>query len=335
MAAGVTPSDPSYVPGDLRRYHSGSADWTAALQSLRSVAAQGVAGYIASGTYTYTTSPNWAIPGLQLIGERGAILKHTGTGVAFNLDVGASGARVDGLLISGLIISGNANTTDGLYSRGVVRSAFRFIEVRNCSEKAFHIKGGVLNHYDTCMISGDIAAVTVQPQAGFYLDNNGTGYYTAACTFTNCVAESFPGKGCALVDASGNLFNGGSFESAAIGIDIIYGSCRRNRFVNVWCEGNSTADLRVQAGVQNSFSNCHFVSPSSQPTVSVGGAATTFECGYICVVDLQSGSRDTLFLGTTFDNSASLGITGSGSYKMIGGTECDGGFNITTTLPNV
>lgn len=325
-----------YPPGNLQRYRNGESDWTAALQRLRTVAAAGIACHIPAGTYSYSTSPNWAISGLQITGERGAILQHTGIGVAFNIDAGANGVHVNGLALSNLIIRGNANTTDGLFSQGVTHSTFRFIEVRDCSQKAFHIKFGVMNHYDTCVISGGIVPLTVHPQAGFYLDSSGPGYYTAACTFTNCIAETFDGKGCALVDASGTLFNGGSFESTSIGLDIIYANCRRNRFVNVWFEDNAVNDLRVQAGVQNSFSNCYFGSPSSSPTVQISAAAaTTFECGYIRTVEVQSYSRNTVFIATTFDEHPALGIVGSGSYQLLGGTKADNGFNITTTMPNV
>ena len=234
---------------------------------------------IPRGTYAYSASPNWAITGLQLTGERGAVLHHTGSGVAFNLDSGATGATVSGLTISNLIIKGNASTTDGVYLRGIVHSMFRFVEVRDVSSKAFNIRHGVLNHYDTCIVSGNIAAFSVHPTHGFYLDNNGAGYCTATCSFTNCIAEPFAGKGCALADASGNVFTGGSFEAVLIGLDIDSDVCARNRFVNVWFEANSYADTRVK-GTANNFTNCYFGSATTQPTVSViTGAATMFEGG--------------------------------------------------------
>lgn len=333
--ASVVPSDHQYPPGDIRRYHAGGADWTSALSQLRNVAAQGMACFIPRGAYAYSTSPNWAIPGLQLTAERGAVLHHTGSGVAFRLDSGATGATVSGLTISNLTIAGNANTTDGVYSRGIVHSMFRFIEVRDVSGKAFNIRHGVLNHYDTCMVSGNIATFAIHPTHGFYLDNNGTGYYTAACTFTNCVAEAFNGKGCALADASGNVFTGGSFEAVVIGLDIDSDACARNRFINVWFEANSYADTRVK-GTANNFCNCFFVSPTTQPTISViTGAATMFEGGFVRQVDLHSTSRDTLFIGVVFSDHPALGITGVGTYKMIGGTEANSSGVVTTTLPDI
>lgn len=335
VSAGVTPSDYQYPPGNLRRYHSGGADWASALSQLRNVAAEGMACTIPRGTYAYSTSPNWAIAGLQLTGERGSVLHHTGAGIAFNLDSGATGATVSGLTVSNLTIKGNASTSDGVYSRGIAHSVFRFIEVRDVSAKAFNIRHGVLNHYDTCIVSGNIAAFAVHPTHGFYLDSNGLGYYTATCTFTNCVAEAFNGKGCALAEASGNVFTGGSFEGVLIGLDIDSDSCARNRFVNVWFEANSYADTRVK-GTGNNFCNCYFGSPSTQPTVSViTGAATMFEGGFARQIDLHNTSRDTLFVGVVFSDHSALGITGPGSYKMIGGIEANTNGVVTTTLPDV
>lgn len=330
-----------YPPGNLRRYYNGEANWNNALINLRNVAAHGIACHIPAGVYEYSDSPNWAISGLQLTGERGTVLKHTGSGVALNIDAGPNGARVDGLVVAMLVIEGNTATTDALFSQGVTHSLFRMIEVRGCSGKAFHIRFGVLNHYDTCIISGDIASLTAQPAAGFYLDSSGTGYYTSTCTFTNCSAESFSGKGCALVDARNNLFHGGSFESTGIGVDIIEGislgkRCQGNRFVNVWFEDNATTDLRVQAGTQNSFSGCYFGSTSALTNVLISEAsATTFEGGYIRRAELQNAATHTVFLATTFDGNFTQPIIGPGSYRLFGGTKCNNSLDITGTLPNV
>jgi len=334
IAAKVFPSNQAYCPGDIRRYHAGGTDWTGALASLRTVGAHGLACFIPKGTYSYRVSPNWAVAGLDLTGERGTILEHTGTGVAFNMDCGATGAVIDGLVISNLIIKGNAATTDGVYSRGIVRSLFRMIEVRGCSGKAFHIRHGVSNHYDTCIVSTNVAPWKIYPTHAFYLSNNGAGYYTAGCTFTNCIGEGFPGKGCALADASGNTFVGGTFEKVEIGLDIDTDDCRRNRFVSVWFEANSVADARIK-GVGNSFSNCYFGSSSSGPTVlNSTGAATLFEGGFIRVIAQKNTARDTLFTGVVFSNHPALGVVGSSSYRMVGCTEADKNLDVTTSLPD-
>jgi len=343
--AGVTPINAAFPPGDIRRY-GGNGDGTTnndgPLAQLLLVMKQGIDGYIPNGTFAFTTSPNYAYNGLTLRGERNAILKHTGSGIAFNIDAnaaagGGTGNRVDGLEISGFVVQGNANTTNIFHIVGAVRSRFSYLEARTgCTGKAFYLGWGVPNRYDTCFISFNVAAITTDPLYGFFVTDDGAaGNYTANCTFINCLAEGFNGNGCTLRNASGNVFIGGTFEACDIGVDIDSDVCRRNHFINLWCEGNATNDLRIK-GVNNSFKGGYFVSASSGNTVDIStGSATTFFGGFVRVVNLQGTSRDTLFVGTTFSDNSSLGITGTGTYKAIGCTEADTNLDITTTLTDV
>lgn len=350
-----------YLPGDIRRYYNPAVDandWTNALSRLRDVGANGIACFIPAGTYSYSTlSPsnlpiNWAIPNLQLTGQRGTVLQFTGSGPAFFMDSGGSETSItNGLIVSNITISGTTRTTDGFYARGISHSAFRNIEVRNCTGKAFNIRWGVGNQFDTCFFSTVVFNSTVLPVRGFCLDDNGThGLYTTTCTFTNCVAEGFSdGIGCEVLNGSGNTFIGCSFEYVGIGVTI-ESTSQRNRFVNVWFERNRIADAQILGGdvgvysVGNSFSSCNFGTfisaqnqPLIQPNISIArGQATIFEGGYIRHVDLQSVSSGTLFLGNTFGTEFSpSGITGVGTYKRIGGLTADGFGNVTGTLNDV
>jgi hypothetical protein len=338
--AGVTILDYTYPPGDIRRYGgigNDSTDNSSAMAALAAVMARGTDGYFPIGIFRFNTGPNWGSVGATLRGERGTILRHTGTGVAFTLDTGlADGNVFDGLDISYLIIEGNSNTTDAFYSRGIVRSKFAFIEVRTgCQDSAFNIKGAVSNIYDHCIISGNIAPVPVVPTQGFLLDENGTGYYTADCLFLNCVTEGYAGKGVTLDhDASGNIFVGGTFEGVSIGLDIQDDGCRRNQFINVWLEANSTHDIRVK-GVNNVFDNCYAGSASSGSHVLVStGTGTLFKGGFLASVELQASSHDTLFVGTAFSNHVAFGIIG-GNYKCIGCAESDTNLDITASVPDI
>lgn len=359
-AAGVTVYQNQYPPGDIRRYYGGEVDWTLALSRLNSVWKQGVACFIPTGTYPYTTSPNWFVASdslcgtsghpkcvtMQLTGERGAVLQHTGSGVAFNISNGTTGAASVPITISNIIISGNSNTTEGFSLQGVVSSYFRMIEVRNVAGKAFAIRFGVRNQFDTCSFSTNNFPSTVLPTHGFYIDHDpNPGNYSTLCTFTNCYAEGFPGTGVEIAKGSSNAFIGCTFEAVSIGITIKNDSMN-NRFQSLWFEANSTADVQILGGVDgsgnplycvgNNFSTCNSFSLSSQPNISVvKGQATMFEGGFLRQVELQSTSRDTLFLGTVFSNWPGLGIIGTGSYKMIGGTKADGNGFVTATLPNV
>jgi len=355
-----------YPPGDIRRYFGGETDWTAALARLCDVWKHGLACFIPAGTYPYTTSPQWfvlkdpscgtsghsACVALQLTGERGAILQHTGSGPAFTISSAGNGATCVPVSISNIIISGNANTTDGFYAQGVNHSYFRMIEVRNCTGKAFNIRFGVGNQFDTCFFSTNVFPSTINPAQGFCLDHDGNpGYYTTTCTFTNCVAEGFLGMiGCEIAKGSSNMFLGCSFEAVGIGVNIDNASMN-NKFDTCWFEANALADVRILGGldgaghdvfsVGNAFINCNSISTPTDsgnavPNISIAkGQATLFQGGFLRWVSLQSVSRDTLFLGTVFSNATGLGITGVGSYKMIGGTKADTSGFVTTTLANV
>lgn len=342
IAAAVTPTNYAFPPGDIRRYGGvgdGTTNNDGALQALCDVCAEGVDGYIPVGVFAYSTSPNWGFDGLTLRGERQAELKFTGTGRAFVLDNGAvGGPYIDGVTIDTLRIRGNANCTDAVYLRGVVRSTLKAIDVRTgCTDAAFRIEGGVSLHLDTCVFSGNVEDITVEPVAALYLAENstGSGFFTADCTFTNFIAEGFAGKGVVLDEhSSGNLFNGGTWEGVEIGLDIVDDGCRRNTVTNVWFEANDQADIRVK-GVNNVFIDCYSIgNPDFNSVIISSGTGTLFLGGYYKVVELQASSSDTIFIGTTFRDDPTLGIIG-GDYKCIGCTEASSSIVITGKLHDV
>jgi hypothetical protein len=331
-AAGVTVFQTQYLPGDIRRYYGGESDWTLALNRLSKVWSEGVACTIPTGTYPYSTSPTWFVQGndpmcgtsghplcnltMQLTGERGAVLQHTGTGPAFDIRGPGGAVRSVVMRISNLIISGNQSTTDGFVTKGVHRSYFHMIEVRNCSGKAFNIQFGIGNHFDNCFFSTNVYASTVLPTQGFCLDNDGnTGNYTTTCTFTRCFVDGLGqnGIGCELANAIGNVFIGCTFEANGIGLNIEDG-CDGNRFVSAWFESSVTSDARIK-GRSNHFSNCSFQTLALSPNVSVStGRSTVFEGGYLQQVNLQSTSANTRFVGIA-DSFAT--ITGTGTSQVF------------------
>ncbi len=272
---------------------------------------------------------NFAAAGLVIRGG-GATLNYTGAGKCFVLDQGGvDGEFLEGMAVSDLVIVGNASATDGFYSRGIVRSNFRNIEVRVVGNKAFNIKHGVSNLYDSLKYSpsaGEAATATW----GLYLDENGIGYYTANCTFINAVSEDFAGIGCDLASASGNLFIGGTFEGCTTGL-IVEDGCRDNGFLRTWFESNASADA-VIGGNGTHFGGCKFLSASSNANVQVGATAagTSFTAGgYIRWIDLAPGSLATSFhqAGIDENTGGTLAIQGTGPYTRIGCTKIDGNGN--------
>jgi hypothetical protein len=68
-----------------------------------------------SGHYAFATSPNYLQPGIELIGEAGVFLKHTGTGNAFVMDAGAEVGSVwiQNVRVENLIVLGNYAASPG------------------------------------------------------------------------------------------------------------------------------------------------------------------------------------------------------------------------------
>jgi hypothetical protein len=64
------------------------------------------------GYYSFATSPNYLQPGIELIGEAGVYLKHTGTGNAFVMDAGPS-AWIQSVRVESLIVLGNYAASPG------------------------------------------------------------------------------------------------------------------------------------------------------------------------------------------------------------------------------
>jgi len=341
IAADVVPVNPAFPPGDLRRY-GGIADGVTnndgALAALRAVCAQGVDGYIPVGVFAYTTSPNWSMEGLTLKGDTGSELKHTGSGRAFNFDSGGAGGYRDACVIEGIRVRGNANTTDGFYLQGLVRSHIRFLEVRGgCTDAGFRILGGVASHFDTIIISENVESLTTRPSAGIVVGESLpiTGWYTACCTFSNLIVTVIGQKGVSVIDScSGNTFKGGNYEYCSIGLDIESDECRRNSFDGVWFEGNTTSDIRV-TGVSNMFINCYAQGGGSAYSVRVStGTGTVFVGGYLPQVELQVTSSDTVFFGLALRDGSGNGIIG-GNYRSVGSVLLDSNLNISGQINDV
>lgn len=278
---------------------------------------------------------NFAKQGMVIKGG-GATLKYEGAGICFQLDTGgANGQFLEEMCVDDLLIIGNVNATDGFYCRGIVRSVFRNIEVRDVSKKAHHILHGVSNHYDSLRYSPRTFATPTNPavvhaEHGLYISNNGAGYYTANCVFTNPVMEDFNGIGCALADASGNMLMGGTFEACATGV-IIGATSRDNTIAKNWFEANTSTDAVVY-GNGTCFWGNRFVSTPTNPNIQIenGAGNTSFSGGgYIRSVRIAPNAIGTSFhqVGVDQNLSGTIGFQGTGKYSRIGVSKIDGSGN--------
>lgn len=291
-------------------------------QAIAAAATAGLPLELDGGSYVLDASEgiNFAHANLRIVGN-GSTLVFAGKGRGFVLDrPGEDGAFLEGMEVENLVIVGNDGITDGFYSRGVVRSSFRNIEVRTVGGKAFHLRHAVSNQYDNLKYSPS-QSESVTATHGLFVDNNGAGFYSANCVFTNTIMEDFPGIGCHLTDASGLLFNGGTFEGCDTGL-IISPSSSDNLFIKLWAEANRSADVIV-AGNRNGFVGGRFMSPSEGPNVQVRQDAqgTWFNGGgYIRSVHISPGSRETSFIQVGIDENltGTVGFQGNGPFTRMG-----------------
>lgn len=316
---------------------AGGDDTSMFVTAIADAVAQSKALHIPAGQYNIASGGvNFAANNLHIFGDgNGTVLNFTGTGPGFHLLGGTAGSGVGEMCVEGLRIIGNANISYGFYAQGVWRSTFRDIEVRECNTTAFYIRHGVSNVYDTLKTSTNSNSTpTTIPTNGLILADNGTGYYTADCTFINPIMEGVS-TGVYILQGSGNTFVGGTSEGNVHGI-VIGEGCDHNNVVGMWFEANTADDAAVD-GTGNQFQGCYFGSTPSNSNVEVIRGNTTFTGGYIRTAHLQSTSSNTRFFGCGFDQNltGTLGITGPGTYKAVGLTKIDSGGLAVGEMPDV
>jgi hypothetical protein len=321
----------SVTPDDF----TGNEDTSRMLKAITYCKANGLQLQLPKSYYDLDAAAGLNFSGMNVMGIGKPKLQYFGAGRGFVMDAGGgSGSNIGGMNVENLIIVGNSSVSDGFYNRGIVRSVFRNIEVRECYNTAFTILHGVSNHYDSIKYSTNEVAQATTPLKGVVLDNNGAGYYTADCTFTNCISEGFPGLGMDIVDGSGNVFTGGTFEAVTKGITI-EAVCDHNHFTGVWCEGNTTSDLEVYGRV-NAFDDCFFVSAGSGNNIElITAQGTNFRGGFVRVANMQSTSRDTSFFGVSLSDNGGLNFKGVGSYTRVGCTGLDIAGAVTQHFPDI
>lgn len=147
-AAGVTPTNTNYSPGDIRRYGAdptGSTDSTPSIQNALNVAQ---AVYIPAGQYTITAPLTNAIQKRRIYGDgpRMSMLRPQG---AINTLVNT--AALSCVLMDNFGISGDPTTLDGITQSANVplfQSRFENIDVW-CGGRAFYFPG----EFNTALIN--------------------------------------------------------------------------------------------------------------------------------------------------------------------------------------
>lgn len=272
-----------------------------------------------AGTYTYATSPNFAVQNLVMLALGTVTFEHTGSGRAFLMDAGAGG--IYNIQMQGdFAVKGNANTdtSGGVFVRAIHHSKLK-LRAYDMPGKAYLVNFAVLTDMDfTCSVNQQAFSIT--PTQGIVLDKRNAGEYVADCRL-HLVMEGVSGLGVDFVDVQGCTVtgtsegNGSGFRDSA--------TCSDNTFVGFWCEVNTVRDYELY-GLRNRFIAAKSISAVAGANCEVVTAVgTVFSGGFWRHVNLQSTSSGTLFDSVALSDNVALGITGTGSYKAINSYKVD------------
>ena len=262
-----------------------------------------------AGTYSYGTTLDFTSEGIRIRAEGAVVLQFTGTGKCVIFDAGAGSTNYYDMSFEGFIIEGNASATDGLYTRGVHHSRFQ-CEVRDVDNAGLKVEFGVMNKYDIAVTSNRQAFTTV-PLYGVYFGIRGAGEYVADCQL-HAIVEGITGTGIQLQAARGCTISGTSEGNTGTGVSdsTSSGDCTFNDF---WMEANTARDMELY-GYGHKFRNCRSQSAGSGNTIElVTAKRTVFDGCNLRVVNHQSTSADTLYLGGSVSDNVSLGLIGTGT----------------------
>ena len=255
--------------------------------------------YIGSGVYNFSESINLAKENLKIKGNgSNTILQFNNSGKGLSLDA-FSGADsntlfVQGMEISDLLVSGNENTTEIIYTRGLARCEFSNIWTINGSPAVdgygISIEGTQLCTFRFCGCSTDKYQMESIPYAGLALNTGAragvTVGNTSNNTFLSCYFEGLQ-IGILGINADQNFFIGGSPESCSIYGVTLSQNCRYNTFIGVGFENKSTSFDLIDNGKYNKYINCYSSVKIKFEENSVG---CSWENGYNNAIYIANGA---------------------------------------------
>lgn len=280
------------------------------------------------GSYSFS-SLNIAAKNLIVECGPDTVFNHTGTGIGLRIDAGTVGSGMFNFELRGNpLIRGNLNTTDGLYIRAIHHSNIR-ARVTDVATGC-RILFGVCTKYNiTCSVNEQ--PFTRTPSLGIVTGERGPGEEVQDCEFY-VVMEGINGTGIELNNTNGCEFRGTS-EANATGITVT-STCARNIFTAVDLESNSVRDLQDYSE-NATYQDCLALSTGSDDNAQmVTSRGAKFIGGFWRTINLQSTSKDTLFIGVTTSDNASLGFKGPGLYKSINCVKQNTSGMVTSHIPD-
>jgi hypothetical protein len=269
----------------------------------------------AGKTFSYDHSPNWLVTGVVVRGGAGTILKHLGAGNAFVMDnpgahEGPTSIRwTHNVRVENLIIQGNAQTTNGMFLRGIRNGLFKHISIRDVSEAAIYTEALVTNVFENVRCLGQetekwlkvgrdynvVSRVKVVPKYGMVLGSRDSYDWTTTTTVINPVFEGVSVAGIWVQNGPMNntFINGTCENNGGKGMQI---DGRYNVFENMDFEANRGHDINI-IDCGNQLINCF---STGTVAMSAGGLQTIFLGGHYNRITADVSARFTTLIGATF-----------------------------------
>jgi hypothetical protein len=278
---------------------NGSHDDTAAIdEAIDYCSSKGKTLVFPSKVYLVSKLAPFTVYDTILVGEPGARLKFTGTGVGVTIDGSANSATGLRVILRDLILDGNGTLDYCIDTLLLVNGELRNVRCTNCKIAGVRLRWSVSNLIDTLVVSHQFEAFTTTPVSGIVLDV-GTGNICGGNTIVNPRIEGVSGPGIDIAGAQGTTIVGGTSEGNGTGILI-----RANQLLTtvqgIDCEVNTAFDFDI-AGHQNDFYNCI---ASSTASVKLRSPAfqNHFYNGYYNQITIDAGCKFNVFDKTSILN---------------------------------
>lgn len=233
------------------------------------------------------------------------------------------GTFMEGGFISGMIVDGQGNATDGLILQGVVSGQMNYIRATNVVDVGISCNWCQQVTFEHNMVSSNFEAYTTVPQRCFVIDGISSDNVVNAI---NC--EHVSGTGIDVRYAFGTHFNGGTSEgNGGVGVRIVgsggsnFAQNISNLFTDMDLEVNTGGDILI--GDQGFFNTFIDTASFSIPGVTLTSTAhnNTFIGGYIGSGSTAGAST----IGNQFVNVSCIDLTGTPVFVDSGFNRVDNG----------
>jgi hypothetical protein len=313
----------------------GSTNDSAGLNSIGTFAASLPAGNTATIQFPSnavcvhaSSITTWAVSNLHILGN-GSRLKFTGAGKQIYLH--GSGNEADNLEISGFVLQGNSNSTDGVYQdNGVIaRSTVDLVNVQDQSHSCYYLSNWELSTKLNLPCSANLATVmgvsqVTQPQYGV-IAGDPAGFGSGFFANNRNVNVTIEGTGviglwCKHCTNQNNFYGtseGTTSSGGTVGVGVQDytttpdGESQGNTLV-LDTESNAVADMNIGGLSEN------LVSQASLGPVNITGGWGSIVGGTYQSIAFMSGHANWNVVGATYNSLQTSGaVTGYNSGDCL------------------